>query len=184
MGRSLRSSCSAPVSLNGTSPAPDALDLGRVDVVDADAVAGVGERQRERQADVAAPADDDEVQGFHGGQIMIGGPVAPSVAARRPAAAGPERQARRRQLRHRAAERPDRRGLRLRAHAPARRAAAGAGAAAGRVPLAGVAAPLSRQSLRLRGGRRPGRGPGAIAPGRVSRDRPAPARALAVPRWS
>src|SRR5439155_4714668 len=48
-----------------------ALDLGRIDVVDANPIAGVRERQRERQAYVAAPADDHDIQGFHGGQIMM-----------------------------------------------------------------------------------------------------------------
>ena len=56
----------------------DLLDLGCVDVVDADPVAAVGKRQGERQADVAAAADDDDVKGVHGGQIMMARLVAPS----------------------------------------------------------------------------------------------------------
>jgi hypothetical protein len=58
---------------------PDLLDLGRVDVVDANPVTAVRKRQRKRQAHVAAAADDDDVQGVHGGQIMMASPVTPSL---------------------------------------------------------------------------------------------------------
>jgi hypothetical protein len=43
------------------APSLDELDLGFVDVVDADLVAAVGERQCKRKADMTATADDDEV---------------------------------------------------------------------------------------------------------------------------
>src|SRR5207249_10770784 len=43
-------------------PRPDHLDLGLVDVVDADPKTAVREGEGERKADVAAAADDDSVE--------------------------------------------------------------------------------------------------------------------------
>ena len=57
----------------------DLGDLGGVDIVDPDPVAAVRQRERKRQADVAAAADDDDVQGVHGRQIMMAPPVASSL---------------------------------------------------------------------------------------------------------
>ncbi len=73
VGSTRRSISSAPSSKKGISPARMLLDLGAVDVVDDGAQTRVGADQRERQADVAAAADDADVVGEgcrHGGEVQ------------------------------------------------------------------------------------------------------------------
>src|SRR5204863_838192 len=100
-------------------PRPDHVDLGLVDVVDADAKTAVREGEGERKADVAAAADDDSVEVLHGGQIMLPpaheltseGRRSPVRAAGHEAAAGAQRLARRGRLRAGTAERADQGGF-------------------------------------------------------------------------